>query len=187
MRDHPPPARYDSPWKAALTHAFRAFMAFFYPDLYARIDWSRRPRFLDKELAQAGLGDQPKGRLADKLVAVWLLDGSEQWILLHIEIQAQRDDTLARRVLDYNFRIFEQYQRPVASLVLLADEDPHWRPHAFHNCVLGTVMGISFATAKLLDHAGRPPAIPLPWLPWRTCARSKPAMRHRSALPPSGS
>lgn len=155
MRPTPPRARYDSPWKAALTHAFRAFMAFFYRDLYPLIDWSRRPRFLDKELAQVGIGDQPEGRVADKLVAIWLLDGSEQWILVHIEVQAQRDEALALRVLDYNFRIFDQYERPVASLVLLADDDPHWRPHAFHNCVLGTVMGISFATAKLLDYAGR--------------------------------
>jgi hypothetical protein len=33
----------------------------------------------------------------------------------------------------------------VASLVLLADDDAGWRPHTFHNQVLGTVMGISFA------------------------------------------
>jgi hypothetical protein len=43
----------------------------------------------------------------------------------------------------------------VASLVLLADEDPMWRPHAFHTDVLGTIMGISFATAKLSDYASR--------------------------------
>lgn len=159
MRQSPPPARYDSPWKAALAHALRAFMAFYYPDLYPLIDWSRRPRFLDKELAQAGCGDRPEGRLADKLVAVWLIDGSEPWILLHIEVQAQRD-----------------------SLVLLADDDPHWRPHAFHNCVLGTVMGISFATATLLDYAGRDAELqasrlsgsdwPKPaWNNWRTGVR----------------
>lgn len=50
----PPPlsARYDSPWKAVLTHAFRAFMTFFFAELSAGIDWSRRPRFRDKELAK---------------------------------------------------------------------------------------------------------------------------------------
>lgn len=58
---------------------------------------------------------------------------------------------LPRRIFDYNFRIFREHHRPVASLVLLADEDPTWRPHDFYVKVLGTVMGISFATAKLLD------------------------------------
>jgi hypothetical protein len=56
-------------------------------------------------------------------------------------------------VLDYNYRIFTQYGQPVASLVVLADDRPNWRPCAFHNRLLGTVMGISFATAKLLDYA----------------------------------
>jgi len=150
-----PAARYDSPWKEVLTHAFHAFMDFYFAGLCAQIDWSRRPRFLDKELAQAGFGDAPEGRVADKLVALYLRDGSEHWVLVHIEVQAQRDDTLALRVLAYNYRIFEQHHRPVASLVVLADDDAGWRPQAFHSEVLGTRMGISFATAKLADYAGR--------------------------------
>jgi hypothetical protein len=52
-----PPARYDLPWKAALTHALQAFMAFFFEELSIQIDWSRRPRFRDKELATITLGD----------------------------------------------------------------------------------------------------------------------------------
>jgi len=150
-----PNACFDSPWKDVLTHAFHAFMAFYFGDLCARIDWTRRPRFLDKELAQAGFGDSPAGRVADKLVAVYLRDGSEHWILIHIEVQAQRDDAFARRVLAYNYRICEQHGRPVASLVVLADDDPRWRPSSFHNELLGTTMGISFAIAKLSDYADR--------------------------------
>lgn len=150
-----PSACFDSPWKEALTHAFHAFMAFYFADLCGEIDWSHRPRFLDKELAQAGFGDTPSGRVADKLVAVYLHDGSEHWVLVHIEVQAQRDESLAPRVLAYNYRIFEQHGRRVASLVVLADDDPGWRPQSFHNELLGTPMGISFAIAKLTDYAGR--------------------------------
>lgn len=150
-----PPARYDLPWKAALSHAFRAFMEFFFSELCKEIDWSRRPRFRDKELASVVLGDAPNSMVADKLVEVSLRDGRVQWVLIHVEVEAQRDARLARRVLDYNYRIFQQYKQPVASIVLLADEDPNWRPNAFHNQLLGTKMGISFATAKLLDYASR--------------------------------
>jgi hypothetical protein len=130
-------------------------MAFFLADLHARIDWTKRPRLRDKELAGISFGAAPDGLVADKLVEVSLRDGRVQWVLIHIEVQAQRDAALAQRVLDYNYRIFKQYSQPVASLVLLADNDPNWRPQAFHNEVLGTVMGISFATAKLSDYAQR--------------------------------
>jgi hypothetical protein len=61
-----PPARYDSPWKAALTHAFRDFVTFFFPELSAQIDWTKQPRFRDKELAGISLGGTPDGMVADK-------------------------------------------------------------------------------------------------------------------------
>lgn len=151
-----PPARYDAPWKLALTHAFPAFMAFYFPELYPLIDWSQRPRFRDKELAQVGFGDAPDGMVADKLVEVCLRH-SKQTVLVHIEVQAQFNANLAPRILDLNFRIFKECGLEVASLVLLADEDPNWRPHSFEVAVLGTKMGISFSTAKLLDFDNRQP------------------------------
>ena len=58
-------------------------------------------------------------------------------------------------MLDYNYRIYREHGQPVISLVLLADDEPAWRPHAFHTDLPGTTMGISFTTAKLLDYAAR--------------------------------
>lgn len=90
-----PSARYDLPWKAALTHALRDFVAFFFPELSPRIDWAKRPRFRDKELTGISFNAAPDVMVADKLVEVCLRDGG--WILIHIEIQAQRDsDCLGR-------------------------------------------------------------------------------------------
>lgn len=80
-------------------------------------------------------------------------------MLVHVEVQVQHDGAIARRVLEYNYRIYKEYGRPVASLVVLADSDPDWRPQSFHNDVLGTVMGISFVIAKLQDYAGRDEAL----------------------------
>lgn len=151
----PPSARhnYDTPWKSALTHYFPEFVAFYFPRQWADIDWSQSPRFLDQELEQANRGDKPASLIADKLVSIRLHQGNEQWVLVHVEVQAQRDNALPRRVFAYNYRIFELHQRPVASLVVLADEAPDRRPDRFRYCLLGTEMGIRFVTAKVMDHA----------------------------------
>lgn len=130
-------------------------MSFFFAERSARICWSKRPRFRDKELVGISLSDRPDGLVADKLVEVYLRDGGIQWMLIHIEVQAQRDANFARRVYDYNYRINKEYAQPVASLVILADEDPKWRPDTYHTEVFGTATTFSFLTAKLLDYAGR--------------------------------
>lgn len=70
-----------------LAHALRAFMAFFYPEISARIDWSGRPRVRDKELAGISFGSRPDGLIADHLVEVRLRGGSVQSMLVHVEVR----------------------------------------------------------------------------------------------------
>ena len=68
---------YDSPWKNAVEHYFPEFMAFYFPDAYAKIDWSKEPVFLDQEL-RAVVQDAELGkRFVDKLVRVTVLNGDE--------------------------------------------------------------------------------------------------------------
>jgi hypothetical protein len=43
----------------------------------------------------------------------------------------------------------------VASLAVLADDDPDWRPGAFHQRLFGCEAGIRFPAVKLLDFAAR--------------------------------
>jgi hypothetical protein len=86
-----PPARYDLPWKAVITHAFHPFMNFYFPGFSARIDWHQRPCFLDKELAGFGIGTEEDVMVADVLIKVFLRDAPAHCVLVHIEMQAQRD------------------------------------------------------------------------------------------------
>jgi len=53
----------------------------------------------------------------------------------------------------YNYRVFDRYNRPVASLAVLADDDPDWRPTDFYSNLFGCEAGIRFPTVKLLDFA----------------------------------
>ena len=128
-------------------------MDFYFSDFSARIDWRQRPRFRDKELSRLGFNAKPDIMVADKLAEVRLRDGGGRQVLVHIEIQTQRDPRLAQRMRDYNYRIGEAYALPVVSLALLADEHLRWRPRRFRQQLQGTVKEFSFSIAKLLDYA----------------------------------
>jgi hypothetical protein len=148
-------ADYDSPWKEVLNEYFEAFLAFFFPEIHRDIDWSRGYRPLDKEFQQLVREGEQGRRIADMLVQVWLKDGTEEWILIHVEVQGRAERNFGERILDYNYRIFARYGRPVVSLVILADEDPDWLPTGFSYGRWGCHTGIRFAPRKLLDYIGR--------------------------------
>ncbi len=126
-----------------------------FPDVHAQIDWSRGYESLDKEFQQV-VGEAELGRrYVDKLVKVWTIGGLEQWVLIHVEVQTEREAEFPRRVYVYNYRVFDRYNRPVASLVVLADDEPGWRPTEFQSRLFGCESGIRFPTVKLLDFATR--------------------------------
>ena len=91
-------------------------MEFFFPVIAAEIDWTRGYEFLDKELAQITRDHRVRRKLVDKLVKVWLSDGTEKWLLIHLEVQASARKGLAKRIYIYNYRIFDRYDVEVVSL-----------------------------------------------------------------------
>jgi hypothetical protein len=142
---------FDSPWKEALDFYFEAFMALLFPSAYALIDWSRGYESLDKEFQQVVREAEIGRRYVDKLVRVWTKAGKECWVLIHVEVQTDRDPDFASRMYVYNYRIFDRYNVPVASLAVLADDDPNWRPHEFRQALFDCEVGIRFPAVKLLD------------------------------------
>jgi hypothetical protein len=114
------PDDYDSAWKDALEAFFPQFMDLLWPDMHARIDWSRKPEFLDKEL-QALLRSRARGRRhVDKLVAARLLDGVDALVRIHVEIQGEHEKGFPGRIYEYHGRLRERYPgRPLVSLAVL--------------------------------------------------------------------
>ncbi len=145
----------DSPWKDAVQHFLASFLAFFFPRLHRDIDWSRGYVALDKEFQQIVRGAKAGRRLADKLFRVWLSNGKEKWLLIHIEVQGGKEKRFARRMFQYNHRCFDLYQRRVISLAVLTDDRPNWRPDRFRYGGWGCKIGIVFPVAKLLDYQPR--------------------------------
>ncbi|WP_059001133.1 DUF4351 domain-containing protein [Leptolyngbya sp. NIES-2104] len=150
-----PRADFDSPWKEALDDYFQEFIAFFFPQIYADIDWNREYEFLDKELQQIVRDAEIGKRYADKLVKVWRKSGIEAWVLAHIEIQAQEETGFGERMFIYNYRLRDRYDRPVVSLAVLGDDRFNWRPSQYQNEFWGCAITFDFPIVKLLDYESR--------------------------------
>ncbi len=142
---------YDSPWKEALRLFLRSFMHLCFPDVERAIDWTREPEFLDKELQQITRDAETGRQYVDMLVKVWLLDGSEEWILLHLEVQHRAEPDFGARLYRYNYRTSDVYGRRVATLAILADSDPNWRPSFYEMVAPGCRIRFDFSVCKLLD------------------------------------
>ena len=147
LNDH-----YDSPWKDAIEHYFPEFMTFYFPDAYQCIDWTKEYVFLDQELRSVVQDAELGTRFVDKLVRVTELSGTESWIYIHIEVQGTRQTDFAKRMFVYNYRIFDRYEKPVASLAVLTDEHKQWKPTSYGYNLLGCRHTLEFPVAKLTNY-----------------------------------
>ena len=143
---------YDSPWKDILESYFEDFMAFFFPEIHAEIDWARGYVFLDQELSQITRDAEVGKKIVDKLVKVWKLTGEETWVLLNVEIQSQEESVLGERVFTYFYRLKDKFNLPIASLVILGDDRDNWRPSTFSQSLWGCRIEFEFPIVKLLDY-----------------------------------
>ncbi|ACK68406.1 conserved hypothetical protein (plasmid) [Rippkaea orientalis PCC 8801] len=149
MKD--PSTSFDSPWKDIVEAYLPDFMAFFFPDAYEQINWEQGFEFLDKELGQVVRDAQLGKRFVDKLVKVYRRSGEETWVLIHLEIQSQYEAGFAERIYVYQYRIYDRYRRKVASLVVLGDESPTWKPSEFGYEIFGVEINYRYRVVKLLD------------------------------------
>ena len=151
----PAAQEYDSPWKEIIEIFFPQFMAFFFPAIAAAIDWSKPVEFLDKEFQRSIRRSEVGRQTVDKLVKVWLLTGAEVWVLIHIEVQSQKESGFTTRMYIYRYRIFDRYRRPIHSLAIIGDDDPTWRPDRYETELLGNKESLQFGMVKLLDYAAK--------------------------------
>ncbi|MFB1511163.1 MAG: hypothetical protein AADX96_17840 [Thiocapsa sp. C3-sup] len=146
-----PRSDHDSPWKDALEGYFPEFLALLFPRIHADIDWSLGHRFLDKELQQIVRDADIGRRYADKLVGLHRLDGQPAWVLVHVEVQGEPETAFAERMFVYNHKIRDAHGVPVASLAVLADTDPRFRPEHYSDDLWGCSITFRFPMVKLID------------------------------------
>jgi hypothetical protein len=139
-------------WKGILEGCFPDFLRFFIPNADELFDFTKDIEFLDKELAKLFPEGKNKNRRADKLAKVFMKDGTEKWILAHVEIQGYADDEFSFRMFQYYYRIRDKYNQPVMAFAVLTDDNPNYRPTEFSEGFLDTKLLYQYKTLKLSDY-----------------------------------
>jgi len=145
--------KQDSSWRKILDKLLPDFLAFYFQEIHQAIDFDKGFEFLDKELQKILSPEDDTGkRVVDKLVKVFLRNGSEKWLLIHIEIQGYREIDFAKRVFHCYYRIFDRFGEDLISVALLTDDDPEFRENVYQISRWGFGLRFEFPVVKLLDY-----------------------------------
>jgi predicted transposase YdaD len=140
-------------WKGILQDLFEDFLCFFYPRADDTFDFSKGFEFLDKELEQLFPPDDDifSPRYVDKLIKVFLKEGGEKWMLVHVEVQGYIDENFSKRMFQYYTRIFDKYDRPITAFAIFTDSNKDFHPTQYVDSVLGTEISYTFNTCKIIE------------------------------------
>ena len=150
-----PKAEFDTPWKKILDIYFENFISYCWPERYAEIDWKKGYKTLDKELSKIARNAPVTNRIIDKLIEVCLKNGEEAYVLVHLEVQGQPDTGFEERMFTYRYRLRDSHKKPIASLAILIDANPEWRPGFYKEELWGSSMEMRFPIIKLIDYQSR--------------------------------
>ena len=147
----------DQIWKTALHALFRHMVLFYFPPLYSRINWSREHIFVEQELANLSTPEQKNKRYVDILAQVFLLDGADVYILLHVEVQGYGSGETAvadfeQRMFTYFYRIRDKWGCDVVALAILTDGNGQYRPGRYEYSHFGTKLTYVFNVSKVIDY-----------------------------------
>jgi hypothetical protein len=142
----------DELWKVIVPILWDPFLRFCLEDLVDKIDFTRKPDFLDKELKRLMLRSKSKNRTVDFLMRIYFKDGTTKFFLLHIEVQGYPDPEFPKRVFQYYYRISDLLQEDIETLAVMIDDDPNWRPDEYVQKFGKTKVHFTFRMFKLLDN-----------------------------------
>ncbi len=147
----------DGPWQDVLEHFFQPFVELCFPHWVEKINWNIPYKVLKGEFP----ADQGK-QICDMLFEIEMKNGVKRLAQLHFEIQGQKQDDFAFRMLSYNMTIYRKHRKPVISTAIFLDDDLSWRPSSFEqdDPFTGTPYHhFSFNMLKIVDYKGKEGAL----------------------------
>jgi predicted transposase YdaD len=146
--------RYDPLWKSVLEEVFDDFLKFVFPNADKELDLRKGFDFLDKELVAMDPEPENPGhtRYVDKLVKVFLRNGKERWILVHVEVQGYHDPEFSSRMFRYYYKILDRFSNPVTAIAIFSGADGGKMPTSFEDRCLGTRLVYQYNAIRVLDY-----------------------------------
>lgn len=141
--------------KSAFEELFPFLLKFYFKDAEQLFDFSRAPVFLDKELSELFPEVEKSGgsRFVDMLAKVFLKNGEEEWILVHIEIQGGAAKVFPERMFRYWYRIYDRYAAHITALAVLTGNKSQKRSNKFFKSFLGTEISYKYNLIHILDYS----------------------------------
>lgn len=136
-----------------LEDLFDDFLRFFFDNADEIFDMNRPFEFLDKELEQIFPTNQDDfyPKYVDKLVKVFTKEGTEEWILVHVEVQGSRDKDFGKRMFTYYYRILDKYDKEITAIAIFTDTNKKFKPRLYERKFLRTNLLFEFNTYKILE------------------------------------
>ena len=144
-------------WKVMLEEVFDDLLRFVFPRADQVFDMKRGFSFLDKELAEMYPKPEKKSetKFVDKLVKVYQKDGSEEWVLCHVEVQGKDEPEFAKRMFKYYCRIFDRFDRPLTAIAIFTGRDGKKLPSVYVRRYAGAELTYKYNTLCILDYEDR--------------------------------
>ena len=150
---------FDGIWKEFIREYWPEILRDVIPDLYDAVDFEQKAEFLDKEMQEIsqqlyGDNDSVSKWYVDNLIKIWLKDGREEWVLLHIEIQGKGGEIISLRMFRYSCLIFLRYGKHPAALAILTSKRPkkEGNPEAYCYDIFGTTLEYKYHTLKTYEY-----------------------------------
>lgn len=146
------PIDHDTHWKDLIEKLPGHFTQLFLPHIYPLVDWNKPVTWLQQEFHKL-IADKHKGDkvINDKLLKLHLKDGTEQWVLIHIEVESGAKANVPERMFVYFYRIFDKEGKVVTALVIFSGDSVPKNHDRYEYDLLGTELVYKYNTYCVKD------------------------------------
>ncbi|MDR3164153.1 MAG: hypothetical protein LBU13_01080, partial [Synergistaceae bacterium] len=115
---------YDNLFKSVLKEYFWDALRIFLPALYNVADKNVPPKFLDNELKKVTFDLEGGANRSDMLAEIKLMDGGNELVLCHLEVQGEGGDDLPTRMMRYRDAIHLHYKKEPVGIAVITAQRP---------------------------------------------------------------
>jgi predicted transposase/invertase (TIGR01784 family) len=148
----------DQAWKIVLAEYLQLALAIFNPKLHDRINWEKSYTSLNKEFEKNTKFDEVGRKIVDNLFRLHLKNNKTLLLVLHIEVQTEKDTNIGKRMFEYFMNLYRKHARTaeIEQMAIFLDTDLNFRTHFFDfqpHCQ--TNLHHEYMVVKLWDWEGK--------------------------------